>query len=59
MTKARPSIPEVLPTSPISLSCPFAKRNPAKTAKQTSGGFALIHLERIKAAVLADKTRKR
>ena len=59
MAKARPSIPEVLAISPITLVCPFCKADPGEDCETTSGGLAAIHLERIKAAAIDIKTRKR
>jgi len=43
-------IPETLPASPLSLACPFCKAKPGKNCATSSGGFAVVHLERIKAA---------
>jgi hypothetical protein len=48
-------IPEVLPVSPVSLPCPKCKAKAGKDCATTSGGFAAIHLERVKAAALADR----
>lgn len=47
----------VLPTSPISLKCPFcgAKPDQDQDCFTTSGGFAAIHVARIKAAARMDK----
>jgi hypothetical protein len=58
MTKSRSFIPDMLPTSPISLLCPFCKAKPSRDCSTTSSGFSVIHLARIKAAALIDNTRE-
>jgi hypothetical protein len=55
---AKDSIPEVLPTGPQSLSCPYCGAKPKKDCQKSKGGFAQIHLARIRAAALVD-TRER
>ena len=59
MAKANSSIPEVLPISPISLDCPLCGAKPGHDCETTSGGLSAVHLDRIKAAALADKSSKR
>jgi hypothetical protein len=51
-------IPETLPTSPLSLTCPFCEAKPGKNCATSSGGFAVVHLERIKAAAKKAATKK-
>jgi hypothetical protein len=51
-----PKIPEVLPTSPMSLVCPFCNAEPGKDCITIAGGFAAIHIQRIAAAAAKDKT---
>ena len=48
-------VPEVLPTSPLSLQCPFCGAKPGKDCLTGEGGFAVVHLPRIDAAALIDK----
>jgi hypothetical protein len=59
MAKAKPSIPAVLATSPVSLRCPFCDAKPGEDCATTSGGFSAIHVERIKAAARIRKTKRR
>jgi len=47
-------IPEVLPTSPLSLWCPYCGAAPGKDCRKSKGGFAILHLLRIAAATLID-----
>jgi hypothetical protein len=58
MPKALPSIPEILPVSAISLSCPMCGAKPRQDCETTSGGFSAVHLVRLKAAARADKKNK-
>jgi hypothetical protein len=58
MAKAAPSIPEVLPVSAISLPCPLCSAKPGHDCETTSGGFAAVHLVRLKAAARAGKKNK-
>jgi hypothetical protein len=55
MAPAKPSIPDVLPISPISLDCPLCGANPGHDCETTSGGFSAVHIDRIKAAARANK----
>jgi hypothetical protein len=57
MAKAAIRIPEVLPTSPISLVCPFRKAKPGDDCLTTSGGFSAVHIARVKAAAVIDNDR--
>jgi hypothetical protein len=52
------AIPEVLPISPISLPCPYCKAKPGKDCATSSGGLAVLHLSRIKAAAMDLKKKK-
>ena len=56
MAKLR--IPEILPTSPMTLSCPFCKAKPDRECSTKAGGFAAVHVQRIVAAA-KDTKRKR
>jgi hypothetical protein len=56
MPKPKGKIPESLATSPISLLCPTCLALPGRDC--ITGGFAAIHVARIKAAALADKLEK-
>ena len=56
--KSKVLIPEVLPTSPISLVCPFCGAKPGQDCATTSGGFSVVHVMRIGAAALIDKPRR-
>ena len=51
---AKDSIPEVLPTSPLSLGSPHCGAGPKKDCQKTRGGFAKVHLARIQAAAAVD-----
>jgi len=58
MAKRKPSteaLPPVLPTSPLSLECPFCKAKPGRDCSTSSGGFSVVHVARIKAAAAIDK----
>jgi hypothetical protein len=53
-----------LPTSPLTLFCPFCGAKPGRDCLTTELGFAAVHVLRIKAAALVDgptrpKKRKR
>ena len=48
------ALPEVLPTSPLSLWCPYCGAQPGKDCETSAGGFAVLHLLRIAAAALID-----
>ena len=48
-------VPEVLPTTPLSLWCPFCGAKPGKDCSTRKGGFAVLHLPRIAAAALIDE----
>lgn len=47
-------LPEVLPTSPLSLWCPYCGAQPGTDCQTRKGGFAVVHLVRIAAAALID-----
>lgn len=47
-------IPEVLPTSPLSLWCPYCGAEPGKDCRTRKGGFAILHVVRVAAAALID-----
>ncbi|MGH9729920.1 MAG: zinc finger domain-containing protein [Candidatus Acidiferrales bacterium] len=59
VAKLKLSIPEVLPSSPVSLACPFCKAKPGRDCATTSGTFSAIHIQRIKAAASLDKATTR
>jgi hypothetical protein len=59
MAKSKVDVPEILPTSPINLTCPFCKAAPSRDCMTTSGGFAAIHVARIQAAAAIDRGAKR
>jgi hypothetical protein len=58
MRKTKASIREILPMSPITLGCPYCKAKPGKDCATSSGGFAVLHLARIKAAAEKDAAKK-
>ena len=45
---------EVLAVSPLSLACPFCKVGPRLDCANTAGGFAVVHVARIKKAATLD-----
>jgi hypothetical protein len=47
-----------LPTSPLTLFCPFCGAKPKHDCLTTLGGFAAVHVLRVKAAALIDKPKK-
>jgi hypothetical protein len=49
----------VLPVAPISLPCPFCKAKPGKDCSTSAGGFAVLHVARIRAAAARDAANKR
>jgi hypothetical protein len=51
-------IPERLPISPMSLTCPYCKSPRGEDCTTRAGTFSAIHVERIKMAALADKMGK-
>ena len=55
---AKSKIP-VLPISPITLACPFCDAKPGRDCETSSGGFSLVHVQRIKAAAKVDAANKR
>ena len=55
---AKNSIPEVLSTSPVSLTCPYCGAKRGEDCETLRGEVALVHVARIEAAANAD-TRKR
>ena len=56
-TMGKSKIP-VLPTSPISLKCPFCGAKPKHDCFTSSGTFSAIHVARIKAAARMDKAKR-
>jgi hypothetical protein len=58
MAKSKLKIPEFLPTSPMSLLCPTCMPMPGRDCITTAGGFAALHIARVRAAALADKKTK-
>jgi hypothetical protein len=58
MARAKISIPEVLPTSPLDLICPFCAAKPGSDCETTAGGLSAIHVARIGAAARAEAVRK-
>lgn len=52
------NFPEVLPVSPLSLACPQCNAKPGKDCVTLSGGLAVLHLARIKAAAAKDTANK-
>ena len=49
MAKSNAAVP-CLPTSPLSLKCPFCKAKPFKDCVTASGQFSIVHVQRIEAA---------
>lgn len=47
-------VPKVLPTSPLSLWCPYCGAKPGKDCETRKGGFAVLHMVRVMAAALID-----
>jgi|GraSoiStandDraft_5_1057265.scaffolds.fasta_scaffold113503_1 hypothetical protein len=47
-----------LPTSPLTLPCPFCKARPGDDCATSAGGFAAIHVRRIKAAADIDTIKR-
>ena len=47
-------VPPVLLVSPITLTCPFCHAKPNKDCMTTSGGYSVIHVQRVKAAAKKD-----
>lgn len=54
-------IPEILPTSPLTIVCPFCKAKRGQDCETSKGGFAVVHVKRIQAAAArdADKDHKK
>jgi hypothetical protein len=61
LAKSISSIPDVLPVSPLALACPRCGAKSGEDCATTSGLFSAVHLARIKAAALSNKssTKKR
>jgi hypothetical protein len=59
MPKKPFTIPEELPVNPTSLTCPLCKAKPSQDCTTSSGGFSVLHVDRIKAAAFMDRTKKR
>lgn len=45
---------EILPTSPLTLTCPYCKAEPGHDCETSSGRFAVVHVARVKAAAVID-----
>jgi hypothetical protein len=45
---------EALAVSPLSLACPFCKVGPRLDCEKSEGGFAVVHVARIKKAATLD-----
>jgi hypothetical protein len=45
---------EALAVSPLSLACPFCKAGPRLDCEKSEGGFAVVHVARIKKAASLD-----
>jgi hypothetical protein len=58
MAKNKITISVSLPTSPITLLCPYCKAKPGRDCATSSGGLAIVHLARIKAAASKDQAAK-
>ena len=56
MRKPKGKLPELPATNPMSLLCPTCLAMPGHDC--ITGGFAAIHVARIKAAALADEEKK-
>jgi hypothetical protein len=50
-------IPRILPTSPVSIACPFFHAKPNVDCATIGGGFVAIHLARIKAVAVKHSNR--
>ena len=48
----------LLPISPITLACPFCDAKPGRDCETSSGGFSLVHVQRVKAAAMVDAANK-
>jgi len=59
MAEKQVHIPEFLPVSPVSLTCPFCKAKPGKDCATRSGGIAVLHIQRILVAAAQNKAKKR
>jgi hypothetical protein len=59
MAKPKIKIPDELTTSPITILCPFCGAKPDIDCETTSGGLSAVHIQRIEAAALIDKKKKR
>jgi hypothetical protein len=57
MTKPKRAAPEVLPISPMTLTCPHCKASPGHDCETSAGGFALLHVARVKGAAALDAAR--
>ncbi len=45
---------EAFAVSPLSLACPFCKTGPRLDCEKSAGGFAVVHVARIKKAATLD-----
>jgi hypothetical protein len=59
MAKIKVSIPDKLPTSPLSLVCPLCGAEPDQDCIKISHNLSIIHVPRIAAAALVDNKAKR
>jgi hypothetical protein len=58
MKNVKVEISDILPVSPLSLQCPHCQARPNKDCTASSGGFSVLHVERIQAAAAKDKAKK-
>jgi hypothetical protein len=58
MAISKPPIPEVLPTSPMSLDCPFCEAKIGVDCAASSGGFSVVHIARVRAAAKIDRRKQ-
>ena len=58
MEKVGP-IPDVLPVRPVVLACLCCKAKPGKDCATSLGGFAVVNVARIAAALARDLANKR
>ena len=58
MAKIKVSIPDMLPTSPLSLVCPLCGAEPNQDCIRISNNLSIIHVPRIAAAALVDNKAK-
>lgn len=56
MAKSKDSVPELQSTSPMRLVCTTCRAKPGDDCVTSSGGLSVVHLSRIRAAALIDRT---